>query len=97
MPRHLDPADLPEPVARFARAEVAAGHYASVEDVLTAGVQALQERAAAEQEWLAFAQREAADGFAALDRGEGLSGTAGQHMSRIDLAVAARLGTHSVK
>ena len=97
MPRHLDPVDLPEPVARFAQAEVAAGHYVSIEDVLTAGVEALRERAQAEQEWLAYARKEAAEGFAELDRGEGISGTVDEHMARIDAAVRERIAEHSAK
>ena len=59
MPRHIDPADLPEAVARFAEAEVAAGRYASVEDVLIAAVEALRQRAEAEQEWPEEAQTRA--------------------------------------
>lgn len=47
MARHLDLTALPDSVARFAQAEVAAGHYASIEEVLAAGVEALRERAAA--------------------------------------------------
>jgi putative addiction module CopG family antidote len=40
--RHVITADLPEDVARFAEAEVAAGRFASVEDVIhAAGVEAL--------------------------------------------------------
>ena len=34
MSKSLARSTLPEPVARFAQAEVAAGHYPSVEDVL---------------------------------------------------------------
>ena len=97
MPRQLDPADLPEPVARFAQAEVAAGHYGSIEDVLTAGVEALRERAQAEQEWLVCARKEATDGFAELDGGEGISGTVDEHMARIDAVVRERIAERSAK
>jgi Arc/MetJ-type ribon-helix-helix transcriptional regulator len=90
MARHLDPADLPENVALYAQAQVTAGRFACVEDVLSAGVEALQERDRAEQEWLAYARREAEDGFAELDRGEGIHGTAAEHMARIDAAVRSR-------
>jgi Arc/MetJ-type ribon-helix-helix transcriptional regulator len=44
MSKHIDPADLPDYVAAFATAQVAAGRFANIEDVLTAGVAALQER-----------------------------------------------------
>ena len=97
MPRHLDPADLPEPVARFAQAEVAAGHYASIADVLTAGVEALRERAEAEQEWLSYARKETTEGFAELDRGEGIAGTVDEHMARIDAAVRDRIAERATK
>jgi hypothetical protein len=42
MPRTIDPSDIPEEVARFAEAQVAAGRFASVGDVLLAGVEALR-------------------------------------------------------
>jgi hypothetical protein len=42
-------------------------------------------------EWLAHARKEAEDGFAELDRGEGVPGTAAEHMARIDAAVRARI------
>jgi putative addiction module CopG family antidote len=44
MARPAPLAHLPEYLARFAEAEVAAGHFASVDDVLTAGVEALAEK-----------------------------------------------------
>jgi Arc/MetJ-type ribon-helix-helix transcriptional regulator len=90
MARHLDPADLPEDVARYAQAQVAAGRVASIEDVLSAGVEALEERDRADQEWRSGVRKEAEDGFAELDRGEGTLGTAAEHMARIDTAVRAR-------
>lgn len=93
----LDPADLPEHVATYAQAQVASGRFASIEDVLAAGVEALQERDAADQEWLAYARQAAEDGFAGLDRGEGIRGTAAEHMARIDDAVRARVAERSRK
>lgn len=44
MARPITAADLPERFARFAEAEVAAGHFSSVEDVVEAGLAILQER-----------------------------------------------------
>jgi Arc/MetJ-type ribon-helix-helix transcriptional regulator len=82
MSGHLDLTDLPEAVARFAQAEVAAGHYASIEEVLTAGVEALRERAEAEQEWLDYARDLWKDRTAAADRGEFSGGTAAEMMAR---------------
>lgn len=92
MARYLDLASLPENVARYAQGQVAAGRFASIEDVLAAGVEALQERDEADQEWLAYARREAESGFAALDCDEGIRGTAEEHLVRIDAAVRARAG-----
>jgi len=43
MPRHLKTADLPEDIARIAEAEVAAGNFTSVEDVVRAGVEAVEQ------------------------------------------------------
>lgn len=44
MPKPITAADLPEDLARFAEAQVAAGHFATVEDVLRAGKDALEAR-----------------------------------------------------
>ncbi|HEX7842101.1 MAG TPA: hypothetical protein VF469_31735 [Kofleriaceae bacterium] len=97
MARHLDLSSLPENVARYAQGQVAAGRFASIEDVLSAGVEALQERDEADQEWLAYARREAESGFAALDRNDGIRGTADEHMARIDAAVRARAAARAGK
>ena len=90
MARYLDPAILPEDVARYAQGQVDAGRFATIEDVLSAGVEALQERDQAEHEWLADARKQADDGFAALDRGEGVRGSVDDLMARIDVAVRTR-------
>jgi antitoxin ParD1/3/4 len=42
MPRRIESTDLPEDLARIAEAQVAAGRFASVEDVVRAGVAALE-------------------------------------------------------
>jgi Arc/MetJ-type ribon-helix-helix transcriptional regulator len=97
MARYLDLARLPEEVARYAQGQVEAGRFETIEDVLSAGVEALQQRDDADEEWLAYARREAASGFAALDRGEGIRGTADEHMARIDAAVRARAATRPGK
>ena len=50
MARHIEATDPPEDIARTAEAQVAAGRFASVEDVVRAGVEAIatleQKRAA---------------------------------------------------
>jgi putative addiction module CopG family antidote len=44
MARPITSADLPPHLARFAEAEVAAGHFTSVEEVVEAGLEMLQKR-----------------------------------------------------
>ena len=97
MARHLDTSNLPENVVRYAQDQVDAGRFATIEDVLSAGIEALQERDQADQEWLAHARKEAEVGFAALDRGEGIRGTVDEHMARIDAAVRARVAQRAGK
>ena len=46
MPRSIDPSEIPEEVARFAEAQVAAGRFASVAEVFRAGKEALEQREA---------------------------------------------------
>ncbi len=50
MGRHIESTDLPEDIARIAEAQVVAGRFATVEDVVRAGVEAIatieQKRAA---------------------------------------------------
>lgn len=92
MARYLDLSSLPESVARYAEGQVAIGRFASIEEVLAAGVEALEARDEADRDWIAYARRESDAGFAALDRGEGIQGTADEHMARIDAAVRARTG-----
>ena len=41
MARHTEATDLPEDIARAAKAQVAGGRFASVEDVVRAGVEAI--------------------------------------------------------
>lgn len=97
MARYLDLASLPDNVTRYAQGQVDAGRFASIEEVLSAGVEALQARDEADQEWLVLARREAESGFAELDRGEGVRGTADEHMVRIDAAVRARTASRPKK
>lgn len=46
MPRTIDPSEIPEEVTRFAEAQVAAGRFASIGDVLRAGKEALEQQEA---------------------------------------------------
>jgi hypothetical protein len=43
------------------------------------------------QEWLTYVRKEATEGFAELDQGDGIRGTAEEHMARIDVAVRRRI------
>lgn len=97
MARYLDLDRLPDNVARYAQGQVDAGRFASIEDVIAAGVEAPQARDQADQEWLAHVRSVAEDGFAALDRGEGIRGTADEHMARIDTAIRARAASRTGK
>jgi Arc/MetJ-type ribon-helix-helix transcriptional regulator len=45
-----DASDLPEDIARIARAQVSAGRFSSVDDVLRAGLEALEQRDATDAE-----------------------------------------------
>ena len=62
MARPTDPREIPEEVARFAEAQVAAGRFASVADVLLAGKQALEER----EERVRALRRAGEEGLASL-------------------------------
>lgn len=92
MARYIDVTSLPEQVTRYAQRQIDAGRFARLEDVLAAGLEALEERDESDQHWLTEARREAETGFAELDRGEGTRATAAEHMARIDAAVRARVG-----
>lgn len=80
MPRHLDAADLPEDIARIARAQVEAGNFETVEDVVRASVQALEAR---EDEWRDYARDLWRERKAAAERAEFCEGTPAEIMARI--------------
>jgi Arc/MetJ-type ribon-helix-helix transcriptional regulator len=63
------PIDLPEDVARYAEAQVAAGRFASIEAVLSASVEALRGLQDAEQEWMPYAREAWDKGIDSLERG----------------------------
>jgi Arc/MetJ-type ribon-helix-helix transcriptional regulator len=50
MSRTIHPSEIPEEVARFAEAQVAAGRFASIADVLLASKEALEQRDATDGE-----------------------------------------------
>jgi hypothetical protein len=57
----------------------------------------LPERDQADQAWLAYARKEAEIDFAAIDRGEGIRGSVGEHMARIAATVRARVAQRAGK
>ncbi|MGA7124421.1 MAG: hypothetical protein WBY94_30245 [Polyangiaceae bacterium] len=65
-----------------------AGASPALRDVGRAGVDVLRERS--EGEWLNGLRREAANAFAAFDRGEGFDATADQLMDGIDQELSLR-------
>jgi putative addiction module CopG family antidote len=79
MPRHIESADLPEDIARIAEAQVAAGRFANVEDVVRAGVEAvahLEQKRAAVQAALEEGEKSGifeGDAFASVRAELGLS------------------------
>ena len=88
MSKPITSADLPPHLARFAEAQVAAGRFATVEDVVEAGLEALRQRAEGEQ--FADLRRDAEEGFAAFDRGEGIESTPDELMDRINRELGLR-------
>jgi antitoxin ParD1/3/4 len=54
MAKHISLPDLPEDLARFAEAQVAAGRFSSIEDVLRAGTKALEHKQRHEQKMAAL-------------------------------------------
>ena len=80
MARHLDPDALPEDIARIAQAQVAAGNFDTVEDVVRASVEALESR---EGEWLEYARDLFSERKAAAERGEFSEESPAQIMARI--------------
>jgi len=84
MTKHLTTSDLPEPVARFAQAQIAAGRFSTVEDVLTAGVEALRERDERQNDWQDYAGHRFAEGRAAFARGDVLETTPDELMDGIE-------------
>jgi Arc/MetJ-type ribon-helix-helix transcriptional regulator len=58
----LEHVSLPDEAARFAAAQVEAGRFPSIDDVLAAGVEALQARDEFQEEWLSYTRQRFAEG-----------------------------------
>lgn len=65
MARSIDPREIPEEVARFAEAQIAAGRFANIGEVLLAGKEALEQREAYEERVQAL-RRAGEEGLASL-------------------------------
>ncbi len=57
---------------RFVQNEIAEGRYKNASEVLRAGLRLLERRAREDEEKLAILRGLSAEGFASLDRGEGI-------------------------
>jgi Arc/MetJ-type ribon-helix-helix transcriptional regulator len=85
MTRPFDPADLPPDIARAAQAQVATGKFASIEDVLRAGIEAVaQEPGVLPTDWNEFLRHRFEAGRAALARGEAVATTPDELMDSIN-------------
>ena len=86
MARPLTPNDLPADLARFAEAEMASGHYATVEDVLRAGKEALErlDMTPVPSDWKDYLRYRFEEGRKAFARGEGITTTADELMDGIE-------------
>ncbi|MEY4581335.1 MAG: hypothetical protein RL701_6038 [Pseudomonadota bacterium] len=87
MSRPFDPADLPPDIARAAQAQVAAGKFASIEDVLRAGVEAVAqepEPGVLPTDWNEFLKHRFEAGRAAFARGEAATTTPDALMDSIN-------------
>jgi Arc/MetJ-type ribon-helix-helix transcriptional regulator len=85
MARPFDPSDLPPDIVRAAQAQVAAGRFPSIEDVLRAGVAAVaQEPGVLPADWNEFLRHRFEVGRAAFARGEAAETTPDELMDGID-------------
>jgi antitoxin ParD1/3/4 len=84
--------NLTDELDRFVASKVASGKYENASEVVRAALRALEEQEEQRREWVAFLRREAADGFAELDRGEGIAGTPSEIMSSIRAEVTRMNG-----
>jgi Arc/MetJ-type ribon-helix-helix transcriptional regulator len=86
------PTEAPDELVRFAEAQIAAGRFTSMEQVVRAGVESLKERAEAEEAWLGFAREKWRSGKESSARDEAVEMDDGQFDAFLDesLSGAAR-------
>ena len=75
--------NLTDALDQFVSAKVESGRYENASEVVRAGLRALQEREQAHAEYIAYLRNEAENGFAELERGEGIRGTPGEIMASV--------------
>jgi predicted transcriptional regulator len=66
-------------------------------DAETLAAEALDVFVSEERDWLEYARREAADGFAALDRGEGVRSTPDEFIARLERDARALVAVRQSK
>ena len=75
---------LSDEAAHFAAALVAAGRFHSIDDVLAAGVEALQERDQLQDDWIVYARQRFDQGRSAFERAEVVNTTPDELMDGIE-------------
>jgi Arc/MetJ-type ribon-helix-helix transcriptional regulator len=80
----LDHVTLSDEAVHFAATLVAAGRFHSIDDVLAAGVEALQERDQLQDDWIVYARQRFEQGRSAVERGDALSTTPDELMDGIE-------------
>jgi Arc/MetJ-type ribon-helix-helix transcriptional regulator len=98
MARPITSADLPPDLARFAEAQVAAGRFESVEDVLRAGKEALEhelETPPPPHDWNDYLRYRFEEGRKAFARGEAVELSVDELMDGIESELGIRAGIAS--
>jgi Arc/MetJ-type ribon-helix-helix transcriptional regulator len=90
----LDHVSLPDEAARFAAAQVEAGRFRSIDDVLAAGVEALRERDEFQDEWLSDARQRFTEGRKVFARGDVVHVTPDELMDGIEINLFQQGATH---
>ena len=70
----------------FIRAKLQSGHYQTVDDVIQAALELLDEQDKADEQWVIETRAKVDEGIASLERGEGIDGETfvNQLLSRYD-------------
>jgi len=79
--------NLPQDIIRRAEAQVASGRFATIEDVICAGVEALDIYEETADEWLNYLRQQFIEGEADIERGHYVTGTPAELMAEIQAEV----------